>query len=292
MGSTNPMTRWCTTASIVASLALTFCSTARGQIRSDLIESGFDNTGLVFDLLVVSSDFGELSDARERGATIQGESSVVVFPSEPPFTDIIIASWNADVQPASESFDFVVGFVSIDVTLMKYEARLIEPGQAPVGEFGLWEIDSANYEVSAMVRVVSSQLDLDVVLSVDEVVQDSFRGSIGMAVGDLFLGRTPPPALTLEADTPDLPDGVTTVEVRLFMDAGNTNYRGPAVPALMGDSDLDSDVDQLDYAFGNTCFPDMTNVLCVLHDYDADGVLTLRDFGGFQLSFTGDESDP
>jgi hypothetical protein len=137
---------------------------------------------------------------------------------------------------------------------------------------------------------VSDQLGLDVTMNLNEIVQDSFRGEIVLSGGQLFLGRTAPPEVTLQADPFDLPFGIFAVEVGLNMDAGNVSYSGPATPARLGDSDLDDDVDLFDFAFFSMCVVDMTDVRCTLHDFDGDGdgELTVLDYAGFQRAFTGD----
>ncbi len=276
---------------MAALLAHVWASTALGQIRGDLVESGGNNSGLRIDLLIESSEFGELSAEQGRGGSILGTARVMAFPAEAPLTGIVVESWYADVEPASASFEFVEGSVAVDVTLLEYEARLLESGQAVVGGIGPpenFQIDSAEYEVGATVRLVSVELGLDVTLHSRGKVRAPFAGRIVLAAGSLFLGYTPPPEITLAAAPDDLPAGVTAVEVGLSMDAGNTNYHGPAEAAMLGDSDLDGDVDLFDFSFADGCIADMGNLLCALHDFDGSGVITLVDLGGLQVAFSPD----
>lgn len=284
------MQRSSSTLWVVGLLALAFCQAAFGQIRGDLIDTGPDNTGLWIELLVITWEHGALSDRASQDGTIFGRASVVVFPDGPPFTDILVDSWSAEVDPAAASFSFPEAGIDFDVTLMSYQAVLAEPFEGIVDS---WiRSGPATYQVDMTARVVSAQLDLDITMTTSALIDSPFLGEIAMSSGNLYLGRTPPPGMSVTANPGDLPDGVAVVGVSVSMDAGNTSYRGPAEPVLVGDSDLDGDSDLRDFAFGSACVADMADLRCKLFDTDGDGVLTLVDFAAFQRAFTGDASGP
>lgn len=280
------------TARIATALPLIFASLVEAQIAGELIEAGEDNTGLWIDVFVASTQYGDLSDVRSRGATIAGNASVVVFPQQPPFNGLIVDSWSGNAESAEIMFQFGEG-LDILVTLVDYETYLVECAQALPADFGppgRFNIGTATYYVLAVVHVESKQLGLDVSLSSTELIQAPLTGQIALSAGDLFLGRTRPPVVSLEADPDNLPAGIVALAVEVSMDAGNTNYHGPATPALLGDSDLDGDVDLSDYVFGISCTA--SSLLCLLHDFDGDDAITLLDFAGFQRAFTGEASGP
>lgn len=276
-------TRW-----VVALVALASCQTAYGPIRGDLIDTGPDNTGLWIELLVITREHGVLSDMASRGGTILGRASVVAFPDGPPFTDILVDSWSAEVGPAAASFSFPEAGIDVDVALMSYQAVLAEPFEGIVDS---WiQSGPATYQVDMTARVVSAQLGLDITMTTSGLMEDSFLGEIAMSSGNLYLGRTPPPDVALTSNPGDLPDGVAVVGVAVSMDAGNTSYHGTARPVLVGDSNLDGDSDLSDFGFGSACVADMADLRCMLFDVDGDGALTLIDFAAFQRAFTGDAS--
>lgn len=274
----------------VAIITLTCSTAATAQLKGDLSSNGGGNSGLRIDLTIVSSELGQLSGFGGGGGSILGEASVVAFPTETPFNGIIFDSWNADVEPVTRIVRLADNTCEIDVEviLAKFDSQLTESVQGTeedFDQFGRFSIDDVTFQVDALVRIVSPQLNLDATLSLDGTIQDSLPGRIGSAVGDLFLGFTPPPDMTLQANADDLPDDITSVELSIHMCAGNTSYSGPQSPAIFGDSDLDDDVDLFDFAFVTHCDANMADLRCRLHDFDGDGTLTLLDFGGLQRAF-------
>jgi hypothetical protein len=280
---------------LVGLLILLFAgASALGQVRGFLIESGSNNSGFRIDLLIQTSEFGLLSGFRGGGATMAGEATVAVFPKLAPFEGIIIGTWNADANPTSRTFEFEDGLVAFEVLLTEYRTSLVEPVEVPVKPAGYvnFQIESVYFVVHAAVRVSSKQLGLDATLVLQDRLEAPFHGRIAYAAGDLFLGFTPPPELLFRADPNDLPVGVATLEVRLSLDAGNTNYRGKATPALFGDSDLDGDVDLKDFACSSQCILEPLSLRCRLHDFNEDGAVNLIDYAALQLAFTADAPGP
>ena len=83
---------------------------------------------------------------------------------------------------------------------------------------------------------------------------------------------------------------------------GVDNHEFQTAPVVPGDIDGDGDADLDDHLSFDDCLtgpcgvpPDETaynDPCCVAVDFDADGCITLRDFGGFQEVFGGSPGGP
>ena len=240
--------------------------------------------------LDIGTNLGTLSGSDSDTAAAAGDGTITLFPTAPPFQDVLVQSLSVQLDPLEFEYHFLFGLITINVTVSDLAIETTDMFAGPLDENGRTTFPDAPLLITGATHVVCEFFGVDEY----EPVNIATNGLVSMRItesgGVVVLDEIEFPVFHSTSDPAELPEGVTSLEITQITDASNLIYRGPYGPSLLGDFDADGDVDLADYREFVGCHlgPDVpAEVVCTLFDFDGDDDVDLMDFAGFQRAFGG-----
>ncbi len=273
---------------LVICFTAAFASSALGQSTAPLVT--VEGSTVEVDLgFTAGTSYGELSGTDTDSEETTGTALLTLFPTDPDFTHATLQSMYLQVGQMDFHYSFVYGLVQIDVTLTDLELYAPGPAFGTIEPNGDALFPEVALEMSGTAHVVSGTLGIDETMIVDDTTMSVLDARITEGAGLVTLDGIVVPPFQGEADPADLPAGITFLVIDVAIDAANVHLRGAHGPALLGDWDVDDDIDLLDFAAMADCMmgPGVAvEPYCTLFDFDGDTDVDALDFGGFQAAFT------
>jgi len=239
--------------------------------------------------LELETSLGLLSGSDSDTADATGAGMITVFPTSPPFADVLVHSMSAQIGTLEFHYRFVL-IVTIDITVDDLMIESTDAFAGPLDGAGEAFFPAAPVRITGSAHVVCPFFGVDRIDPIDT----STNGPVGMRVteagGIVILDQIELPVFVSTADPGSLPPGVTSQVTTVVTDAANLVYRGPHSPSLLGDWNADGNVDLADYeAFAVCHLGPMVPIeaVCTLFDFDGDVDVDVGDFAAFQVAFTG-----
>ncbi|UCG15999.1 MAG: hypothetical protein JSV19_11965 [Phycisphaerales bacterium] len=278
------------TYAVLATVPLLFTASgeALGQSTAPLTSDPGSSATLTLHLELDTS-LGMLSGSDSDTANATGTGMITVFPTSPPFADVLVHSMSAQIGTLEFHYRFVL-IVTIDITVYDLTIEATDAFAGPLDGNGDAFFPAAPVRITGSAHVVCPFFGVDRIDPIDTSTNGPVSLRVTEAGGIVILDQIELPVFVSTADPGSLPPGVTSQVTTVVTDAANLVYRGAYGPSLLGDWNADGDVDLADYQAFAGCHlgPTMSvDVTCTLFDFDGDVDVDVGDFAAFQAAFTG-----
>jgi hypothetical protein len=234
------------------------------------------STASVTAQVTLSTSLGGGTDTETDSAAMVGATTVLLSPTDPPWTSVTFDPFVLDIGTLTYHFQFNL-FLILDITVNSFTITAEGPLTVAVGPGGVVAVTGGMFRATGSMHVTGLGGLVDSTFPLDSLTSNDFSGRLTANGGNVVFDQKMLTAIAGSVPAEQLPEGVNSVSYVITVDLTNTIFEGAYVPVVTCDAGayetLHACMSGPGAAYAGDCG-------CV--DFDSDGDVDLADYAAFQ----------